>query len=438
MIGFDNVSSERRGDMKRILTVTALVGCGLLVGSASEGQAAEKIKPYPHYWMSVSTSNQSIPGMTAEMSGMAGMFGGRGAFGPRRELLLQVESPRPASGPPRADHEIPPGQNMGASLPLVTPKSEKSEYVPHERQRPEKIEKPKVRMLIYWGCGETIGKGQPRVLDTSRMSPEDFGKSFAGRTPTHQTPPSARKGWVYGEWPNSEDRTEVPKDSSLVGAHLVKGNYLPEIRFSLDNKRDFMNPVEFSSIQATPAGATAVEWTSIPTAIGYFATAMAQDQKTGDSIFWSSSEIPETGFALQDYLTPGDVSRFIKEKVVMDPSRTSCTVPPIFKDAQAAMLQFIAYGEELNLAYPPKPKDPKQRWEPQWSAKVRLKSTGMTPLMAGDEDTEKKSRPSQKKRQQSKPVDEDSSDSRREDGSDSGADRSKSGIGDKLKGLFGF
>jgi len=324
----------------------------------------EKQKPYPHYWMSIATSNQSIPGMPTGMSGIAAMFGGKKMFGPHRELLLQLESPTVPSGASKADHEIPPGQKMGASLPLVTPTVEKSEYVPPERgNRPEKYEKPKARMLIYWGCGETIGKGQPKVIDTATMSPADFGRAFAGRTPTRQTPPYPRKGWTYSEWPNKDDRTEIPAESSLVGSHLVKSNYTPDISFALDEKRDFMNPVEFSPLQRSAAGALKVEWKSIPTAIGYFATAIGHNQETGESIFWSASEVPEPGFALQDYLTPGDVARFIKGKVILDPSKTACTIPPIFKEGQPGMMQFIAYGEELNLTHPPKPKDPKKRWD---------------------------------------------------------------------------
>jgi hypothetical protein len=316
---------------------------------------------------------------------------------------------------------------------------EKRESVTGEREKPERFEKPKARMLIYWGCGETVGKGQPRVIDTARMSPADFGKAFAGRTPTRQTPPTAHKGWTYGEWPNSEDRTDVPRESSLVGSNLVKGNYLPDISFVLDKKRDFMEPVEFSPVQATPSGAMKVAWQQIPTAIGYFAAAMGHDQQSGDSIFWSASEVPEIGFALQDYLTPADVKRFIKEKVVMDATRTTCSVPPVFKDAQGAMLQFIAYGEELNLIHPPKPKDPRQPWDPKWSVKVRLKSTGMTALMAGDAEGGRKSTASPKKRQQSKSQDADSSASRTGDEeSGSGSEKTKNGVGERLRGLFGF
>ncbi|MBI5485155.1 MAG: hypothetical protein HY888_11930, partial [Deltaproteobacteria bacterium] len=339
----------------RWMTATFLT-TALMVAATAGAAPKETKKPYPHYWLSIATVNQSMPGMPAEMTGMAGLFGGKSSFGPKRELLLQLESPQTTPEKPSAQDEIPPGQKMGAALPLVTPKVEKTPHEQGERRPPEQYEKPKARMLIYWGCGENIGKGQPKVIDTSKMGMAEFGQAFSGRTPTHQTPPAPRKGWTYGEWPNRDDRTDIPADSSLVGAHRVKGNYTIDIPFSLDAKRDFMAPVEFTSISSTAGTATKVDWKEVPTAIGYFATAMGHNQSTGETIFWSASEVPETGFALLDYLTPADVSRFIKDKVVMPTSRTTCTVPPVFKDAEGAMLQFIAYGEELNLAHPPKPK----------------------------------------------------------------------------------
>ena len=415
-------------------------GCvSLLLVTSSFG--AETQKPYPHYWLSISTINQSIPGMTSEMSGIAGMFGRKNMFGPRRDLLLQLESPRVPGETPKADHEIPPGQHMGTSLPLVTPVVEKSERVtPRRGDVPEKFEKPKARMLIYWGCGEKIGAGQPKVIDTSTMKPADFGKAFAGRTPTHQTPPMPHAGWTYGEWPNKDNRTEIPAESSLVGKHLVTGNYTPDISFALDKKRDFMAPVEFSPLQKSAAGALTVEWKAIPTAIGYFATAIGHNQDTGESIFWSASQVPDLGMSLQDYLTPGDVNRFIKEKVVLDPSITTCIIPPIFKEGQMGMLQFIAYGEELNLVQPPKPKDPKKRWDIDWSAKVRLKSTAMLPLMAGDgSEPPRKARSTKKSKPEPEATDASNEESNpKSEGSENAPDSPAGAIGSKLRGLFGF
>lgn len=411
-------------------TQIVVTTAALIMLAAGSAQAAEKSPPpYPHYWISVATANQSLPGMSEEAAGMASLFGGRGAaFGPRRELTLQLESPREVADP-RADHLIPPVQKMGERLPLVTPKPEKAEYTPErgQREKPEPYEKPKARMLIYWGCGEQVAKGQPRVIDTASMSPADFGRAFSGRSGTRHTPPMPRKGWTYGDWPNHNDRTDIPKDASLAGEHQLKGNYIPDISFSLDQRRDFMAPVSFGPLQKTSAGAWPFTWQQIPTAIGYFATAMGHNQKSGETVFWSSSELPETGFGLMDYLTPADVQRFIKEKVVMPASRTSCTVPAgVFKDVDGAMLQFIAYGEELNIVHPPRPKDPKQPWNPQWSVKVRLKSTGTMPLMEGGEQDEKPSRrrPSSERGEGHEQQPSDT--------------RKGGGMMEGLKGMFGF
>lgn len=409
--------------MKQLMMAMVLAGLG-----SSLVQAAEKgpSKPYPQYWMSVSTQNQSIPGMDAGMSGMMGMFGG-GGFGPRRELLLQLVAPQQTASP-EAAHDIPAGQQMGKSLPLVTPAQEKGrDYQREPGERPEKIEKPKLRMLIYWGCSEEVAKGQPRVLDTEKMSMEQFGRSMSSRGPSAQHPPTPRSGWTYAEWPNKENSDKVPKDASLVGDQLVRGNYLSDIRFSLDSRRDFMAPVELTT-SGSPAASIKVSWKQVPTATAYLATAMAHNQKNGEMIVWSSSALPEMGAGLMTYLSNTDVQRFLKERVLLGPDKTSCAIPRgIFKEADGTMLQFIAYGDELNLVHPPRPKDPRQPWSPQWAVKVRLKSTGMTTLMAGDE------QPTRKGKGRSAAT-EDGDASKEQD------ERPAKGGGmmDGLKGMFGF
>src|SRR6185369_16338573 len=156
-------SSSVRWMMAAILAIALM-----LTGTAGAAEKENK-KPYPHFWLSIATTNQSVPGMPAGMSGMEGLFGGKSAFGPKREILLQLESPQVTPERPTAADEIPPGQKMGAALSLVTPKVEKRTHEQGERRPPEQYEKPKARMLIYWGCGDTIGKGQPKVIDTSKM-----------------------------------------------------------------------------------------------------------------------------------------------------------------------------------------------------------------------------------------------------------------------------
>ena len=137
-----------------------------------------------------------------------------------------------------------------------------------------------------------------------------------------------------------------------------------------------MAPVEFTSTKGNPSDSFYFQWNSIPTATGYFATAMGHDQKTGTMIVWSSSDVREAGWSLMNYLSNEDVRQLVRQRVVMPPSTTRCVIPRgIFKDAQGAMVQFIAYGNELNIVYPTKPK------EPIWAVKVRRKSTSMLPLM---------------------------------------------------------
>ena len=83
---------------------------------------------------------------------------------------------------------------------------------------------------------------------------------------------------------------------------------------------------------------------------------------------------------------PNDFLRkMIADKVVLPPERRAARIPAgIFEGVQGAMVQTIAYGEELNLVHPPRPADPKVAWEQIWTAQVRVKSTGMVPLGMGD------------------------------------------------------
>ena len=53
---------------------------------------------------------------------------------------------------------------------------------------------------------------------------------------------------------------------------------------------------------------------------------------------------------------------------------TRCVVPQGMLPAEGAMLRLIGYGPELSLLHPPRPRDPRAAWDPQWAVKLRLKS----------------------------------------------------------------
>lgn len=343
-------------------------------------------KPAAQYWMSVTTDNMSIPGMEAQAGGgIEGMLGGMmmkgmGVGGPRRTLWLDLLGPdTPPS--PSAEHFIPPGMKMGTSLPL------RYEPIPAGPSA-EDGKREDIRILLYWGCGETIRPGQPRVIDTAKMTAEDYAQVVVARGgSSSRLRLGPRKGWTYGEWPNRVSRRDVPNDSSLVGEHLIKGNYTPDIKFTLDARRDFMAPVEFTRAEGGLKDPIKLEWKVIPTAIGYFMMAIAADEKARELVIWTSSELPDMGGGLMGYQSNAQVQRYIQQKVVMRPDVTRCTVPKgVFSKYEGAVLRFVAYGDEANFAHPPKPADPKAKWEPIWTAKVRLMSTGMLPLGGEDGD----------------------------------------------------
>lgn len=332
--------------------------------------------PIAVYWVSAETAaGMSMPGMPAMA---AGMMGPRGQSG--RNLLLQLGSQQPANGEPKAGHDIPPGMNMGPMLPLVTPRREP--VVRGERELPEGMEKPRGRMLIYWGCGENLRAGQPVVIDFAGVAEGRTPPNMVSRRVARPSGPAADRSRTYGDWPNAEQPKPVPADASLRGEHAVTGNYSPEIKFALD--KDFLDRV------ALAASGNSVRWNAIPNATGYFATLYGA-QSENEIVFWSSSEVQEMGSALMDYLPPAEVARLIREKVVMEQKTVECTVPgEVVKKAGTPIFNFIAYGEEANFVQPPRPQDPKVAWQQRWAAKVRFKSTAS--LLLGERNSRQETR----------------------------------------------
>jgi hypothetical protein len=248
---------------------------------------------------------------------------------------------------------------------------------PDQPEIPEHFRRPKGRMLIFWGCGAHAGPGQPVIVD--------FAKLAAGQTPPHlssvsvpvETGPTQANSRTFGDWPNSRSHKNVGADASLIGEHRVKGNYSPDIAFSLD--QDFMAPLRLSSSTAAD-GSTPLSWTAVPAATGYYAFlfgAQGTGSDSGDVVMWSSAQRQEMGGGLSDWLPPATVARLIGQHIVMPPSQTECTVPAEVKQAagQVMMLQLYAYGPEKSFAYPPRPADPKTPWKPEWTARVRYRST---------------------------------------------------------------
>ena len=356
----------------QIRTLAAILAAALPLSPIAQTQQVKP--PIAVYWISAETTG----GMGVEIPPGMGGFLPPGMQGGKK-MKLELGSSQQAGGEPRAAHAIPPGLAMGQNLPLITPRVERAPTREHEEEERE-FEQPKGRMMIYWGCGESVRAGQPVIIDFANLGPQEAGRLFRTRGISRPRGPAPGRNRTYGTWPNQENPRPVPAEGALRGDHVISGNYSPEIRFAVGDRHDFMDAVAFDPVQKTASGAFSVKWKAVPTAKGYFATAMGQGDAQSDIVTWSSSELQEMGQILMDYIAPAEVDRLIREKVVMPPQTTDCTVPSGIFKSDAAMLNFIAYGDELNLVHPPRPKDPKQVWEQVWAVKLRLKSTAMTML----------------------------------------------------------
>lgn len=364
----------------------ALALCALAVSSAL-AQTQQKVHPpIAQFWMDAATNNMSMPGMEDmdDMPMLGNMMGN--AFGNARngmsmpgKFLDSALFTRNKPGGTEGQHGIPSVMSLGNSLTLLPVQVEKSSG--GGRAEEGELEKPKGRMLFYWGCSETVRAGQPRVIDFAKASFEDYSKFMVGR---HAPDRGAKAIPGRSVWPNKLHNQRVPKDASLLGDHSLAGDGVPAPwQFAVGGYNDFMSKLRMNAAGDLQASVP-VTWEGIDTATGYFMSAMSarEDQDgTPEMILWSSSNEPDPGWGLMAYLTPTRVNQLIKEKVVLPPDARKCAVPQgIFGKTEGAMVRMIAYGPELNLAHPPRPTDPKVDWKPDWAVRLRLKSTSMAML----------------------------------------------------------
>lgn len=366
--------------MAWVRTTALALGAAAVAGGAT-AQQQKVTGPVSTYWMSADTlsgfgaamaggANGQRPGMGAMMGAMMG-----GGSNVSKTLRLDLGTSRKAAGEPSAEHVPPANLRAGGALPLVTPQGVSK---PEEEPRlPPEYRKPKGKLLIFWGCGERARPGQPVVLDFAQMADGKIPANMPnlqGLPHTAMTPPSPSRNTTYGGWPNPRTRINVPASGSLLGDHLIHGNYTNDIKFSLVPGQDFLGALNLTRNEVTPSGSGAIAWNNLMGAKAYLALAVGAGDKD-TIVLWSSSEAQGGGFAMPDYLSPGDITRLVASKGLMPATQTACAIPQeVVKAAPQAMVQLAAYGGEANFSYPPRPADPKVPWNIDWQVKVRYKA----------------------------------------------------------------
>ena len=365
----------------RILAGLAL-GASIAVLAATPAWTQGNSGTVARYTMDAgTTSGMAAMGAGGGIGAALGALGG-GGNQVMHDLQLRLGSSRAADGDPKADHFMPSGARLGASVPLVTPREVPSQ--PRDNAGVADggpMQMPEGRLLLYWGCGEKAGPGQPVVIDFSKMA---RGEVPPGLMASFNDLPEAWRvhsgnSRTYGEWPNARDSKRVPANSSLLGAHRIAGNYSPEISFNLAD--DFM-PALRPATRDTQSGAVSLSWNSIDKATGYYAWVIATGGEGGngrDMVWWTSSSKQAFGGPMSDWLSPAAARRLVDDGTVMPPSQTECAIPAEVKQSGGPMMmtQLFAYGPQADFSYPERPRNAPASWSPEWIARVRYRANAM-------------------------------------------------------------
>ena len=244
--------------MSNRLQVIGKVSLVALVGAlvAAPALTQQSGSPIARYTVDAgTTSGMGAMGGGGAAAAMSILRGG-GSNQVSHELMLRLGSTRTATAP-AADHFMPQGAGLGASVPLVTP--ERVSAPPGEPGQMPQGQMPQGRLLLFWGCGEHAPPNQPVIIDFSKLARGQIPPGLYAQALNLPDDWRILQGnaTTYGEWPNSRDGKSVPANASLLGAHRIAGNYSPEINFTLDD--DFMGVVLGTS-HHEPLTRAHVEW----------------------------------------------------------------------------------------------------------------------------------------------------------------------------------
>lgn len=337
---------------------------------AVPGSAQKTTGPKAQYSMDVST--MSGMGMGAMIGGGLGsMLGGGGGDNYMLDLRLSSATPAPQQ-PEKGDHFFLPTAKMGKSVPLLGDAPGKPAK-PDRDYDPRAMEKPKGRLLMFWGCFTKAPKGQPFIIDFAKMPTAQMPANMSAQMRGFQAAAATRDANAAW-WPNGQNGKQPKSGSSLRGEHRIASMFTPEIKFAVVN--DYMPSLKVNTSEQM--GAIFLKWNSIPTATGYVAWAMGGMERAGqggDLVMWTSANSRDGNVGME-WLAPADVQRQIVAKNILPPTQTNCSIPAEAKAAAGGMMfgSMNAFGPEENFAFPPKPADPKAVWNIDWTAKVRFRA----------------------------------------------------------------
>ena len=270
--------------------------------------------------VAITTSRIFFPGLPV---------GTEGAPEAAKSFTVELYSDKKASADARAELSVPEGLKLGLGLKLRigAPEPDHTADTPTDST---------VTYKSYWGCGEPIPEGQPKLIKIDQP----------GAFPAAPVYPQGS----YAYWPDVT-KSEPSTEAAIPGIYKLTTNYAGETSFAIDQRQDFLGGIEIVQPIAKPDlnKAIKIEWKAVPNAVGYLLTAFGGSLKL--SVDWTSSAKPDRT-ANVDSLPLGsdDIKLLTEDKALIPPEVTSCTIPAgVFKGCDGAVLTITAIGKDKVL-----------------------------------------------------------------------------------------
>ena len=106
-----------------------------------------------------------------------------------------------------ATQGVPDGTQLAPTLKLQTPESPKPPPPAEDGPTEFNYEPPKGKLVMYWGCSETVRPGQPKIVDLSTATIAELGKFFESRRATQR---GAHATFGRPVWPSKDDKRALP------------------------------------------------------------------------------------------------------------------------------------------------------------------------------------------------------------------------------------
>ena len=264
-----------------------------------------------------------------------------------KSITMDLSGSQPVDSKSTADMVVPDGLKVGSAIKLwIDFTKPKTDSAPPEGSS-KKIGSPNARYLTYWGSGEKIADGQPKVVASGAAASAPTAAKEAEAKPAESIAPKV-PDVSYAYWPGYDSKP-IADDATTAGAYALTTNYCGNATFTLGPQQNFLPAIELVNLPETFdfAKPIALEWKSVTNAVAYLLTAYGGSG--GDSVMWTSATGPNPPTEIDHWAVPKEaLDKYIEKGLLLPATATTATIPAgIFKGSTSAMLTVTALGADL-------------------------------------------------------------------------------------------